>query len=55
LRVSILKILLWANVAVTPEDNKIIVFHNGIPNGFIGVIPKGGHVQPIHIEGEIDM
>jgi len=45
---------LCAKVAVTPEDNKITVFHKGSPNGLIGVIPKGGHVQPIHIEGEIE-
>jgi hypothetical protein len=29
------------------------VFNNGIPNGCIGVMPKGGHTQPIQIEGEI--
>jgi len=29
------------------------VFHKGSPSGSIGSIPYGGHVQPIHIEGEI--
>jgi len=43
----------WANVNDTPDDNKINVFKNGIPHGFITVIPKGGHIEKIEIAGEI--
>jgi N-glycosylase/DNA lyase len=28
------------------------VFKNGRPQGFIGSIPKGGHIPPIHIDGD---
>jgi hypothetical protein len=38
-----------------PEDIKIKVFNNGNKKGFRGIIPTGGQVQPIHIEGDIDI
>jgi len=44
---------LCAQVAVTPDDNKIAVFSNGKPQGLIGWIPSGGQTQPIQILGEI--
>ena len=46
------KIDLWALVMVTPEDNKIIVFHRGNPHGSKATITKGGQTQPIPIEGD---
>ena len=35
-----------AHVIVTPDDNKITVFHRGNPHGFNAKIPLGGHIQP---------
>jgi len=46
---------LWLKLALIPEETKIIVFNKGSIKGFSGSIPTGGHVQPIHIDGEIDM
>jgi hypothetical protein len=40
-----------AQVTVTPDDNKIKVFHNGNPQGSNAIIPCGGHTQPIPTEG----
>jgi len=45
------KILWWAHVTVTPEDNKIAVFNRGISNGLKGFTPKGGHNIPISTTG----
>ncbi len=44
------KILLCAQVILTPEDNNMIVFKKGKPQGFKTSIPCGGHVAPICIE-----
>ena len=46
------KMARWAQVTVTPEDNKITVFHKGKPQGSNDVIPCGGHVQPIPMDGD---
>jgi len=43
--------VLWANVILTPDDNKMIVFSNGILNGSNGCMPFGGHWQPILTAG----
>jgi hypothetical protein len=45
------KIALWQAVMVTPDDNKIIVFHSGKPQGSKAKIPWGGHEQPIPTDG----
>jgi len=45
------KIARCAQVIVTPEDNKMIVFHKGNPQGFSAEIPKGGQTQPIPTDG----
>ena len=39
-------IMWWVRVTVAPELNKIAVFNNGVANGFIGITPFGGHMQP---------
>jgi len=39
--------LWWAHVTVTPDANKTAVFNKGTLNGFRGLIPDGGQVQPI--------
>jgi len=49
---SPIKIARWAQVTLTPEDNKIAVLSKGIPIGHNGVIPLGGQQQPIQIEGD---
>jgi hypothetical protein len=49
---SPLKIPLCAQVIVTPDDNKITVFHNGNPQGSNDRIPLGGHIDPMAIEGD---
>jgi len=46
------KIALWAQVTVTPEDNKIMVFHKGKPQGSNETIPWGGQVHPMPMEGD---
>ena len=46
------KIALCAHVIVTPDDNKINVFHKGKPQGSKVEIPWGGQIQPIPIEGD---
>jgi len=46
------KIALCAQVTVTPEDNKIIVFHKGKPHGSNVDIPCGGQTPPIPIDGD---
>lgn len=43
--------LWWAHVTDKPEDNKIIVFNNGISIGLNVLIPFGGQVIPISIVG----
>ena len=42
----------WAHVTVAPEDNKIVVFNNGIWNGLKGWIPRGGQYIPTSIVGD---
>lgn len=39
----------WAQVTVTPDLSKIIVFSKGIWKGLKGVIEIGGHCPPISI------
>lgn len=46
------KIALCAQVTVTPEDNKITVFHKGKPHGSNAEIPCGGQIHPIPIDGD---
>jgi hypothetical protein len=46
------KIDLWAQVTEIPEDNKIIVFHNGNPQGSKQEIPCGGQTQPRPVDGD---
>lgn len=48
-------ILWWDHVIVAPEEIKIKVFNKGIRNGLNGVIPLGGQIPPISIEGESDL
>jgi len=36
----------WAQVTLTPEETKIIVFNRGTPNGLKGATPKGGQSPP---------
>jgi len=43
---------LWAQVNVTPEDNKITVFHKGRPQGSKVEMPSGGHIHPIPTDGD---
>jgi len=45
------KIALCAQVIVTPEDNKITVFHKGNPQGSNVTRPRGGQTQPIFNAG----
>jgi len=47
-----LKIARCAQVMVTPEDNKIIVFNKGSPQGSNEIIPLGGQIPPISIDGD---
>lgn len=42
----------WDQVIVIPEANKIAVLRRGICIGLNGLIPKGGHIFPISIEGD---
>jgi hypothetical protein len=44
-------ILRCAQVILTPEDNKIIVFKKGKPHGFKTSIPCGGQTAPICTDG----
>jgi hypothetical protein len=39
-------------VIVTPDDNKIIVFHKGKPQALIVEIPIGGQTQPTPTLGD---
>jgi hypothetical protein len=48
---SLLNIALCAHVIVTPEDNKIIVFNNGKPQGSKVSILIGGQIPPISTAG----
>lgn len=41
----------WAHVIVTPELRRIAVFKRGIWKGLNGLIPTGGQIVPISIEG----
>lgn len=50
-QVNPLIILRWHKDIVIPEDNKIIVFNNGNPQGLKGCIPIGGQTLAIKIEG----
>lgn len=43
---------LCLHVMEIPDDNKIIVFSNGIPIGLNVKIPLGGHCIPISIVGD---
>lgn len=36
----------WAQVTLTPEDNKTTVFRSGTPQGARGLTPVGGHMLP---------
>lgn len=38
--------LWWAQVIVTPEAKRMVVFNRGTSNGFSGVIPIGGQYPP---------
>lgn len=40
-------------MTVTPEDRRMIVFRSGMFIGLKGVIPFGGHVLAISMDGEI--
>jgi hypothetical protein len=42
----------WAHVTLIPEESNIIVLSNGRPHGFKTLIPLGGQIQPIAIEGD---
>lgn len=44
-------ILRCAQVILIPDDNKITVFKKGKPQGFKTVIPYGGQIAPIAIDG----
>jgi hypothetical protein len=44
--------LWWAQVTVTPEDNRIRVFKRGTLNGLKGETPVGGQNRPISILGD---
>lgn len=41
----------WAHVIDAPDLTSTIVFNNGISKGLNGLIPFGGHLRPISIEG----
>jgi len=41
----------WAQVTLTPEDNRMIVLRRGICIGLNTSIPAGGHFKPKSIEG----
>lgn len=41
-----------AYVTVAPDDNRIIVFNNGISNGLRGSIPAGGQCAPSSTVGD---
>lgn len=45
-------IALCAQVTVTPDDNKITVFHNGKPQGSKVVMPAGGQTKPTLSAGD---
>lgn len=47
-----LTILWWAQVTVTPELNKIIVFNKGTENGSNASIPTGGQHRPTSTAGD---
>lgn len=47
-----ISIFKWLRERVIPDINKSIVFNNGIPHGFKGSIPIGGHILPIWISGD---
>jgi len=36
----------WAQVTVTPDERRIIVFNNGTWIGLNGKTPEGGHIKP---------
>jgi hypothetical protein len=44
-------ILWWAHVTVTPEAKRMIVLRRGTWAGLKGLIPLGGQLNPISIEG----
>ena len=35
-----------AQVTLTPEDTRMIVFNKGTPKGLKGITPAGGHTEP---------
>ena len=48
---SLAKIARWDQVTVIPDDNKMTVFNNGMPQGSIVVIFSGGQTSPISTDG----
>jgi hypothetical protein len=46
------KIPLCEHVMVTPEDNKITVFHNGNPHASKDIMYLGGQIHPTIAEGD---
>lgn len=42
----------WLHVILTPDDNKITVFSNGIEYTSNGIIPIGGQDIPISGDGD---
>lgn len=45
------KILRWHNEIVMPDDNKIIVFNKGYPQGLNACIPTGGQLFATNTDG----
>lgn len=44
----------WDHVTVNPEEIKIMVLRRGISKGLKGIMPRGGQVCPISIDGDRD-
>jgi hypothetical protein len=45
---------LWClQVTEIPEERRITVFKRGIPNGLTALIPIGGQIKPISIQGTV--
>lgn len=42
------------SVKLTPEDNNNMVLNRGRAHGFITLIPFGGQIAPIQIDGDVD-
>jgi hypothetical protein len=41
----------WAQTVKIPDDSKITVFNNGVSTGFKVLMPSGGQILPIQIDG----